>query len=150
MLAFPELRRWNRWANSTVFATLEKSNGEPGPALAAFQHVLETEVTWLRRIAGHPTPNVRQWDSPSMDLCRLYLAESTELAAAVDELQLVEMFSYQNSRGVGFTDRAGDALTHMLLHSSQYRGEASGFLNAAGHTVPDLDLVFWRRAGEPE
>lgn len=150
MLAFPGLRRWNGWANSTVFATLETSDGQPEKALAAFQHVLETEVTWLRRIAGHPAPNVRQWDNPSMDLCRVYLAETTELAAAIDEASLDAEFSYQNSRGDTFTDRAGEALTHMLLHSSQYRGEAAGFLNAAGHRVPDLDLVFWRRAGEPE
>ena len=39
---------------------------------------------------------------------------------------------------------------HMLMHSSQYRGEAAGVLNAAGRRVPDLDFAFWLRAGEPD
>ena len=54
------------------------------------------------------------------------------------------------STGKEFTDRIGDVLVHMLMHSSQYRGEAAGFLNAAGHRVPDLDLIYWARFGEPK
>jgi uncharacterized damage-inducible protein DinB len=149
MLDFDATRRWNDWANRVVYAVLQESAGRPQEALAAFQHVLETEITWLRRIHRYPSPNVPLWGVPSFSTCTVYLDESRELVAALTTERLDEPFSYQNSRGQTFKDVTRTALGHMFLHSSQYRGEAAGFLNAAGHPVPDLDLIFWLRRQPP-
>jgi hypothetical protein len=54
---YDRLARWDRWANHLVFEALRASSGEPEKALAAFQHVLETEVNWLRRIEAAVEPN---------------------------------------------------------------------------------------------
>lgn len=61
-----------------------------------------------------------------------------------------ETFPYQNSSGKQFTGKVDEVLTHVFMHSSQYRGEAAGLLNNTGSRVPDLDLIFWIRDGEPE
>lgn len=145
MFDFDTTRRWNDWANRTVFAVLESTNGEPAEALAAFHHILETETTWLRRIVGHPRPNIPLWGPASMATVGVFLDESRELVAGLTTPDLDQPFTYHNSRNERFQDLPRTVLTHMFLHSSQYRGEAAAFLNAAGHTVPDLDLILWLR-----
>ena len=150
LLDFDTTRRWNDWANRTVFTVLESTNGEPDRALRAFQHILETEITWLRRIVGHPEPNQVLWGDYSLARCAVWLTESRELIAGLTEGDLDTKFSYRNSRGEAFTDTAREVLGHMFLHSSQYRGEAAGLLAEAGHTVPDIDLIFWQRLRQKE
>lgn len=145
--------RWNRWANRQVWETLQSSGGEPPKALAAYQHVLETELVWLRRFNDDPRPMVPLWGDVSLAQVEEWTAEAAALIA-VREAKLdhgggAREFRYRNSKGLEFVDRIEDTLMHMLLHSSQYRGEAAGFLNAAGYRVPDLDLAFWAREGEP-
>ena len=147
------LARWNRWANRLVLTVLTETHGEPAKALAAFQHVLDTEITWLRRIEAIPNPDVPHWDIASLVQCESWSVEAEErllrLVSGLDTGRLAGTFSYRNSRGDEFIDTVADALLHMFLHSMQYRGEAVGFLNHAGHRVPDMDFIFWRRLGEP-
>ncbi len=147
------LARWDVWANAVVGGVLEAAGGEPAPALAAYQHIYETEITWLRRIAGHPSPNVPLWGPVDFAQTRAWRDEAVErmsaIATTADDASLARTFSYTNSSGRHFTDGALLALLQTLTHSQQYRGEAAAFLNAAGHRVPDFDLIFWVRLGEP-
>jgi uncharacterized damage-inducible protein DinB len=151
---YDRLARWNRWANRRVFDVLRSSAGEPVKALAAFQHALVTEANWLRRIEAAPDPNPPLWSEPSLRTCEAYAGEVEErllrVTAHLSDARLESNFSYTNSRGSAFTDTVADALLHMFMHSMQYRGEAAGFLNTAGHHVPDFDLIFWQRLGEPD
>lgn len=151
---YDRLARWDRWANRLVFEVLRASEGQPENALAAFQHALETEVNWLRRIEGPGEPNPPLWVEPALEQCEAYISEAEErlarVAVAFDPARLERTFSYTRSQGDAFTDTVADALMHMFMHSMQYRGEAAAFLNAAGHSVPDFDLIFWQRMGEPD
>lgn len=150
---YDRLARWDRWANRLVLDVLRTSAGEPSDALAAMQHTLETEVTWLRRIEAAGDPNPPLWTEPSLAQCEAYAREAEErlarVAADLDTARLGGTLSYANSRGDEFTNVVADALLHMFMHSMQYRGEAAAFLNAAGRRVPDFDLIFWQRRGEP-
>lgn len=148
------LARWNVWANGLVGGALEGSGGLPEPALAAYQHIFETELTWLRRIEGHASPNVALWGPPDFAQTREWSVEAralmTRVATTADDAFLARTFSYANSRGQQFTDGVEVPLFQVFMHSQQYRGEAAGMLNAAGQRVPDFDLIFWKRLGEPE
>ena len=150
---FGRLVRWDRWANRTVLEVLRGSGGEPANALAAFQHVCEGEMTWLGRIVDAPNPNVPLWGEASLGQVESWLPvieARLEIAVAeVDANGAERIVEYTNSRGDAFTSSVEEMLTHMLLHSTQYRGEAAAFLNGAGHRVPDLDYIFWLRDGEP-
>jgi uncharacterized damage-inducible protein DinB len=137
---------WNRWANLQVLAPLQVSDGQPTNALAAFQHVLETELAWLRWIDGEPDAWIEPWQPPTLDRCRDFLNESDgRMGALLDQLdtRLESTFTFSTPWTGEQTARVDEALLHLLMHSSQYRGEASGFLNAAGHTVPDIDFMRW-------
>lgn len=148
------MARWNRWANRVVGEVLIAAGGNPEPALRAFQHIFETEVTWLRRFDGSNAEMVPLWKSASLENALGLQREADDLLSALtarlDDARLLQTFEYANSSGRRFTDRIQEPLLHMFLHSQQYRGEAAAFLNAAGHTVPDFDFIFWLRQGEPE
>lgn len=145
--------RHDTWANRAVLNALSGAKDPPTPAVAAFQHILETEHVWFGRLLQDGAPMIQLWDTPSLTRCitwaveveqkkHLYLAHLTEEA-------LAEPFSYRNSAGQEFTGMPADILLHTLLHSSQYRGEATGFAVAAGISVPDVDFIYWMRLGEP-
>lgn len=150
---YQRLARWNPWANELVFAALRGSEGEPAKALAAFQHTLETEVNWLRRMEAPDLSSPPLWVDPSLELCESYAAEANDRLPRIIarlEAEPGRTFSYRTSDGTEYTNNAPEALMHMFMHSMQYRGEAAAFLNEAGHRVPDMDLIFWLRAGEPQ
>lgn len=152
-VSFSQLCRWDAWANRQVLETLRASGAEPVSALAAFKHALATEVTWFSRFDGDASAFYAAWTEPTLEQCETWYAWTSErlvrLAEQLDAGYENDSLTYFNSRGKAFTDRIDAILIHMFMHSSQYRGEAAGFLNAAGHRVPDLDLMFWTRAGEP-
>lgn len=153
-ISLDRLSRWDAWANRQVLDTLRSSNGEPQLALAAFQHVLAAEVTWFERMAGDPTAFMTLWGKPSLPLCEDWYARTLSHHADL-RLKLADGYesgtvTYKNSAGTPFHDPVEEILAHLFMHSSQYRGEAAGVLNHSGHRVPDLDLMFWGRSGEPE
>lgn len=151
-VSFVRITRWNAWANNQVLEALRAAGGEPERAVAAFEHLLAAELTWLDRMDGDETafyavPAI--WTSSSMARCEEWFARSSarleklqvQLASGYEE----QTFPYKNSTGTAFVNRVDDVLTHLYMHSSQYRGEALGLLAAAGHPVPDIDLIFWAR-----
>ncbi len=145
--------QYNAWANATLLAALEAGRDVPVKAIAAYQHILETEQTWFARMMGEASPNVPLWDGPDLARCREWTADLIARVdyffAHLDDAGLVHTFTYQNSKGTQFSDRVDLVLNHVLVHSAQYRGEAAGFAIAGGVAVPDLDLIFWHRNGAP-
>jgi uncharacterized damage-inducible protein DinB len=150
---FARLARWDRWANHAVFEVLRAAHGEPANALAAFQHVCEGQMIWLGRVAGVAEPNVPLWGEASLTQVEAWLPEIEArldgVAASFAAGELDRTITYTNSLGEAYTSTVEECLLHMFLHSTQYRGEAAAFLNAARQRVPDLDFIFWVRAGEP-
>lgn len=145
--------RHNAWANAMLLAALLAAEDVPLKAIAAFQHILETEHTWFGRLTGAESPNVPLWHDPSLARCVDWFQE---LAAQQEEYfhtlggeDLVHQCSYRTRTGADYTDRVDNILMQALLHSAQYRGEAAGFAGAAGITAPDIDYIFWMRQGEP-
>lgn len=142
------LCHWDLWANRRVLEAVRRSDGQPREALAAIQHVFATEITWLRRVDAAGDPWGEPWGEPSLALCDGWSAEVQErlvrLASRPDE-ELMATFVYSNTRGEQFNDVLQRSMLHMLMHSSQYRGEAAGFLNHAGERVGDLDYMGWLR-----
>jgi uncharacterized damage-inducible protein DinB len=146
--------RYNAWANGILLKALEAARTPPEKAVAAYQHVLEGERTWFARIMGERSPNAPFWTAPDLQRCHDWtmelLARTEYFFAHLEPSGLERGFSYTNSKGDRFTDRVDTVLAHVLLHSTQYRGESAGFAIAGGVAVPDLDMIFWLRDGSPE
>lgn len=148
------LARWNGWANAIVAAAIHDAGGEPLPAVRAYQHIFETEVTWLRRVDGVENAFTGLWGDASLARAEAWHEEAVQrlrnLSANLDEEALAATFTYANSTGRQFTDRVDQTLLQLLFHSQQYRGECAATLIAAGQPVKDFDYIIWRRLGEPE
>lgn len=112
--------RWDRWAARTVLDVLRTSGGTPGPALAAFQHACEGEITWLRRIEAASEAPPPLWGPASLAQMEAWMPEIearlARVAAGLDEAGLQRPVSYTNSRGAAFTSSVEECLLHMLLH----------------------------------
>ena len=147
-----ERLRYNNWANMTLYNALE-TNGAPDDAMRAFQHVLETELTWSSRILGLGNPKLKLWEPVSAETRAEWVnrarAQMARIAAEGPPGGFARTFAYENFSGKPFEDSVAETLEHTLLHSAQYRGEAAGFSNAAGVQMPDLDYIIWQRTGRP-
>jgi len=147
-----ERLRYNAWANDTLYRAM-RAKDAPEASFRAFQHALETEMTWSGRILGRADANVPLWGGLSISQCDEWMFTARrQLEQAVAEHEpdgYVRTFTYRNSTGREFENPVAEVLEHMLIHSAQYRGEAAGLSNAAGVQMPDLDYIFWIRAGKP-
>jgi uncharacterized damage-inducible protein DinB len=144
--------RYNNWANATLYGEL-KAKGSPESALRAFQHVLETELTWSSRILGLGNPKLPLWapgPAAERDEWLLPAREQMERVAAGESANgFTRTFQYRTYADQPFEDAVAEVLEHTLIHSAQYRGEAAGLSNVAGIQMPDLDYIFWKRMGSP-
>jgi|GEM_PF-4452033 len=143
---------YNNWANATLYRDL-KGKGAPEPAMRAFQHVLETELTWSTRILGEGNPALKLWEpvpaAQRDEWARTAREQMRRVAATEAVTGFSRRFRYATFSGQEFEDSVAEVLEHTLIHSAQYRGEAAGLSNAAGVQMPDLDYIFWQRAGMP-
>src|SRR5690606_4665209 len=116
--------RYNAWANDTLYRAL-RTQDAPEASLRAFQHVLETEMTWSGRIIGRTDANVPLWGTPSWQQCDEWLATAPSQLDQVTAQHAGSGYSgtfrYRNSTGREFENKVGETLEHMLLHSAQYR-----------------------------
>jgi hypothetical protein len=99
---------------------------------------------WLRWMSGDAEAWVEPWQPATLDRCRDYINQTDALMATLGETLEVKFdatFEYLTPWAGRQHARMSEAVLHVLMHSSQYRGEASGFLNAEGHTVPDIDFM---------
>jgi uncharacterized damage-inducible protein DinB len=148
----PDRLKYNNWANATLYRDL-KAKRAPESAMRAFQHLLETELTWSCRILGMDNPDLKLWAPVSADTRDEWAATAREQMGRVAANEFADefgrSFQYRNYSGQPFEDAVSEVLEHTLLHSAQYRGEAAGLSNAAGIQMPDLDYIFWKRNGSP-
>jgi uncharacterized damage-inducible protein DinB len=143
---------YNAWANAVLYRDL-KAKGAPESALRAFQHLLETELTWSSRILGMGNPKIKLWEPVSPETRDEWFVAARrqleQVAAAEGANGFSGSYRYQNYAGKEFEGTVADTLEQTLTHSAQYRGEAAGLSNAAGIQMPDLDYIIWQRMGEP-
>jgi uncharacterized damage-inducible protein DinB len=144
------IAEYNRDANAVLLTALSALDDPPEKAVAAFQHVLATEQTWLGRLTGQ-VRDFPLWGTPDLETCREWAGASEQLrafVAALDDGQVAGTFSYRNLAGTARENEMAAVIQHVMLHSAQYRGEALGAMASAGHTPPDVDFIFWD-SGDP-
>lgn len=151
-VSLPKRIAYNAWANATLYREL-KAKGAPETALRAFQHLLETELTWSGRILGRGNPPITLWEPVAPETRDEWFVTAREqldqVAGAEISTDFARAYTYQTYAGQEFEGTVADTLEQVLTHSAHYRGEAAGLSNAAGIQMPDIDYIFWQRMGEP-
>lgn len=113
-------------------------------------HLIVTRQIWLFRMGG-PVQEPTDYfpDGKTID----------ELAAMADETEaewnayykgltgeeLVRVYEYRRSDGVGFRNSIEDTLAHLFGHSFYHRGQIAALVRAMGGTPASTDYIFSAR-----
>jgi uncharacterized damage-inducible protein DinB len=141
---------YNAWANRRLLDALRDAPAAPERALALMAHIAGAEWLWLRR-TGQPGPELAVWPALALGdidkhleaLAATWRSTTTDLGAAA----LERLVSYTNSKGEPWTSRLSDILTHVVVHSSYHRGQATQLIVAAGIQPPYTDYIECVRRG---
>lgn len=141
---FQRLFSYDNWANQQLISALESIGVSLPRSLTAFAHIVSAEKLWWERL--NPKPQTYPvWPEFTLAKCRTEVEELPELwnkyLMAQSNDSLAQQVHYKNSKGESFSNRAGDILQHVIIHSTHHRGQIVADLRAAGHTPPYIDFI---------
>ena len=142
--ALLDLFAYDDWANRETLGSVRPAL-EAAPRtgrLAA--HIAATELLWLARIYGQPSP-VPIWPGASLDeTARLFQDASTQWDAylhAMTPAEASRQVAYVNTKGESFLNSPIHIATHVLFHSHYHRGQIATLVRAAGHQPAYTDFI---------
>ena len=146
-----QLFAFKRWANRQAVDALATTPEPSDEGLRLGWHILVAIDHWLSRIEGSEPMRSLDWRAPSLDELRGFLprveARMDAFLEHVTDVRLGEQFAYVNTSGERYTNRVGDALQHVLLHSAEHRGQL--FLEGGrfGGTPVETEYAWFLREG---
>jgi uncharacterized damage-inducible protein DinB len=162
------MAQYNQWMNARLYDAAARLSNEQlmqdrgaffGSLLGTLNHLVVTDIIWLKRLATHPTGHssldpVRRAERPaSLDhtlhhdlpalsaqrgsLDAIISAWTAELSAA----DLDHVLEYRNMSGTPRHKLFGSLVLHLFNHQTHHRGQATTLLYQAGIDVGVTDLV---------
>ncbi|HKP86373.1 MAG TPA: DinB family protein [Blastocatellia bacterium] len=137
---------YNEWANVRAIESLKQSDNPSAKAVRALAHLVIAEKTWLARfIKTEDSTNADFWPASTLEECEALFDETRKaysaLLADLTEAGLDSTATYKNSKGVEYTTRYGDMLSHVLMHSAYHRGQVAMAVRAEGGTPAYTDYI---------
>lgn len=144
---------YNAWANHRVLeqaltlddAALQPDGGaSKGSILGNLQHILTSEIVWLRRWRGEPTSGLQT--PPRTEIRSSFEAADGALqafAATLDDADWNGVIDYNDTSRVPHRVPLGVLITHVINHGTLHRGEAGMLLAAHDRSPGDLDFVYF-------
>jgi uncharacterized damage-inducible protein DinB len=165
---FELMAQYNLWMNEKLFkaasslsdAVVREDQGAFFKSiLGTLNHLLVTDIIWLKRFAGHPrkyealqflheVPNPGSLDQIlHNDLSSLW-KERTKLDDAIVRWQgevetedLAVDLEYANSKGKRFANNFNNLIQHYFNHQTHHRGQITTLLSQRGIDVGSTDLL---------
>jgi uncharacterized damage-inducible protein DinB len=153
------LLRYTVWANHRamrVAATLAVDDfkrdlgGSHGGVRGTLAHMLWTELVWLERLKGLPTPP-RTDESEFADIVALRdrwaVLEQHRQAwfEALPAASVADTVHYKTTEGVASSNPLWQILQHMANHSTYHRGQLTSFYRQLGARPVSTDMIAWDR-----
>ncbi len=155
----PLMARFNRWANTRVYACVAGLDEEAyrrdrgaffGSIHHTLNHLLVVDRLWTARIQDRES-GIESLDQILFDDFESLKAareeEDDRFIALVDGLSDAELEApvrYRRIIGDGVEEaRAGHILITLLNHQTHHRGQVHAMLTQAGVTPPPLDVIFY-------
>jgi uncharacterized damage-inducible protein DinB len=153
---------YNAWATNRIFEAVEAlPEGEAMRDMKSshrnihgtLTHLVGAEKIWLSRMAGTPDKAmIKPADVPTVaDVKATW--EQTGFATAkflgtMTDRKLQETFTMSTAKGEQFTHSFGQALQHVVNHSTYHRGQVITLMRQMGQTPPDTGMIsFFRETG---
>jgi len=153
------LLAFNSWASNRIFdAVAGLSAGDFTRDMKAshasihgtLAHMAGAEKMWLSRMTGTPDKTfLKAADVPTLaELKKTW--ETTgfniaKFAGTLTDKKLQETFPMTTSTGQQFTQAYGDALQHMVDHSTYHRSQVVTLMRQMGHTPPSTSMILFFR-----
>jgi uncharacterized damage-inducible protein DinB len=154
-----EFFQYNHWANQELMGICINLSdeiitssipGSYGSIRDTFTHILEAEISFLKRIHGvYPEPDFKWEENPSLSQMMAYEIAVNE--ALLDTLQRVQATQNVHEEGNGWTFDYQARLIFMsvVYHGIAHRTDITTVLNNKGISLPELD-VWGYEAAYPE
>lgn len=111
-------------------------------------HITLAQRIWLERLTNTAS-NYEPWTSLTLEETILLMSKNkkdfNEFVSSLDEKLLNVELKYHNTKGVSFSTKVSDILTHLSHHSAYHRGQLSQFLKANSIPIPPTDYILFIR-----
>jgi len=152
-----ELVAYEGWANQRVLATAARldtsipaQGASWGSIEGSMRHVVGAQATWLSRFTGDPAMERDPADHGALTAWFEEVQSGLEgFAAALTDEAYFGVVEFKDSRGNPHRDTLALLLAHLVNHGTYHRGEAALLLTEAGHSPGDVDMIVFRRLGDP-
>jgi uncharacterized damage-inducible protein DinB len=118
------------------------------PIVVLLSHITLAQRIWLERLTN-TTSKYEPWTPLSLEETTLLLSNNkkdfAEFVSSLDEKLLNVELNYHNTKGVSFSTKVSDILTHLSHHSAYHRGQLSQLLKANSIPFPPTDYILFIR-----
>jgi uncharacterized damage-inducible protein DinB len=153
------LHAFNSWASNRIFDAVARIpetdamkdlKSSHGSVHGTLLHMVAAEKIWLSRWVGKPdTRLVAAPDAPTLAAVRRLWEETgfsmAKFLGTMTDARLKETFAMTTSAGATFTHAYGQAIQHVVDHSTYHRGQVVSLLRQLGHTPPGTGLIVFYR-----
>ena len=150
---------YSAWATNRIFEALEALSPEEtmrdmksshGSIHGTLTHLVGAEKIWLSRMSGTPDKaTIKPTDVPTVaDVKTTWEQTGFALAKFLGlqtDKKLEDTFGFLTLTGEQFTYRYGEALQHVVNHSTFHRGQVVALMRQMGHKPPDTGLTIFIR-----
>jgi uncharacterized damage-inducible protein DinB len=150
---------YSAWATNRIFEALEALSPEEtmrdmksshGSIHGTLTHLIGAEKMWLSRMSGTPDKaTIKPTDVPTVaDVKTTWEQTGFALAKFLGlqtDKKLEDTFGFLTLTGEQFTYRYGEALQHVVNHSTFHRGQVVALMRQMGHKPPDTGLTIFIR-----
>jgi uncharacterized damage-inducible protein DinB len=150
---------YSAWATNRIFEALEELSPEEtmrdmksshGSIHGTLTHLVGAEKMWLSRMSGTPDKaTIKPTDVPTVaDVKTTWEQTGFALAKFLGlqtDKKLEDTFGFLTLTGEQFTYRYGEALQHVVNHSTFHRGQVVALMRQMGHKPPDTGLTIFIR-----
>ena len=132
------------WANQETLGSVRPAAQSAPKAVRLSAHIAATELLWLSRIQGRPSP-VPVWPDVGLDeTVRLFSDAADQWRTYLERMTPDEgarRVAYVNSKGESFRNTVASIATHVVFHSHYHRGQIAALVRAAGYEPAYTDFI---------
>ncbi len=159
-----EMRRlfeYNAWANGKLLTAMEAlpadtvrsdAGSSHGGIHGTMLHIVWAHHLWLLRWQGRPNEAslARSRTVSDLPALRSYWSEVAAdtggfLDSRLTDGFLLETFSMKTTKGDSFAHSYGEAMFHLVNHSSYHRGQVASLMRQSGGVPPATDFIAFAR-----
>jgi uncharacterized damage-inducible protein DinB len=159
-----EMRRlfaYNSWANGKTLGALAEMppagyntnmKSSHGGIHGTMLHIVWAQHLWLLRWTGRPNDaaSAGLQKAVSLESLRAYSQEVDRetlafLDARLTDAFLRETFEMKTTKGDSYTHTYGEAMLHLINHSTYHRGQVAALVRQSGYRPPSTDFIRFAR-----